>query len=350
MRHMEISRRFTMLFMTALLVSSFVTTESAMAAGPIKLKLASFQPSTSKAHEQLLKWTQLIERETNGKVQFVLFPSATLADSTDTYDSVVNGLADLGWTLSGYTKGRFTVSEVISLPLGFRNAHHATQVMCDLYDKYEAIQNEFKDVHLLWLSPGNMRQIHSRAPVNTPEDLKGLKVRVPASETHYVRGLKGVPVSISGPEVYEALERGVIDADWHPWEAVTTYRWYEVAKYHTQADLYGGGLFIFAMNRNVWKLLPADVQRVFDKYSGRYGALKVSATGMWDRWDSEYRNEIAKMKGHTIIEWSKEDKDKAHRMMADVVIPRWLKAATAKKAPAQAILEDARILLKQYSK
>lgn len=318
------------------------------AAGPIKLKLASFQPSTSKVHEQFIAWTQRIEKETNGQVEFVLYPGATLAKSRDTYDSVVNGLADLGWTLSGYSKGRFTVSEVIALPLGFKDSTHASKVMCDLYDKYEAIQKEFKDVHLLWLSPGNMRQIHSRVPINSPEDLKGLKVRVPGSEAHNVMGLGGVPVSIAGPEVYEALERGVIDADFHPWEAAVTYRWYEVIKYHTQADLYGGGLFIFAMNKKVWEKLPADVQEVINKYSGRYGSLDVSADGMWDKWDLGYREYIAENTENEIAEWSEEDKEKAHKMMGDVVEARWIKAASAKGAPAQEILDDCKSLLQKY--
>ncbi|MFV0438279.1 MAG: TRAP transporter substrate-binding protein [Desulfopila sp.] len=349
MKSMNYHKRLSTYSLIALLALA-LPCASAMAADPIKLRLASFQPSTSKVHEQFVKWTEKIEKETNGKVEFVIFPGATLAKASDTYDSVANGLADLGWTFTGYSQGRFTVSEVITLPLGFANAYHATEVMYDLYDKYPAIQNEFKDVHLLWLSPGNMRQIHSRVPINKPEDLQGLKVRVPGSEAHNAMALGAVPVSISGPEVYEALERGVIDADWHPWEAVVTYRWYEVAKYHTQADLYGGGLFIFAMNTNVWNRLPADVQQVFTRYSGRATSLEVSAKGMWDTWDTDYKNEVAAMPDNTIIEWSREDKTRAQKLMADAVEPRWLKAASAKGAPAQEILDDAKTLMEKYRK
>ncbi len=334
-------------FLAAITFAAIVTAVPAKAE-PVTLKLASFQPSTSKTHEQFVAWTQLIEKETAGKVKFVLFPGSTLSKPRDTYNSVVNGLADLGWTLSGYSKGRFTVSEVIALPLGFENSMHASQVMYDLYDKYEAIREEYKDVHLLWLSPGNMRQIHSSVPIRTPEDLKGLKVRVPGSEADYVLGLSAVPVSIGGPEVYEALERGVLDADFHPWEAVVTYRWYEIIRYHTQADLYGGGLFIFAMNKNVWNKLPADVQQVFDKYSGRYGSFEVSAKGMWDNWDSHYKDFIKSNTQNEVIEWSAEDKERAQKMMGDKVEPKWLKAAAAKKAPAQEILNDCKQLLKKY--
>ena len=136
-----------------MVVPNFNSRIAAAADAPIQIKLASFQPSTSKTYEEFVKWSKLIEEETGGKVKFVLYPGATLAKPQDTYDATVSGIADIGWTLSGYTRGRFLLSEVVVLPLGFKGAEHASRVMCDLYDKFPEIRAEYKDVHLLWLSP-----------------------------------------------------------------------------------------------------------------------------------------------------------------------------------------------------
>ena len=315
---------------------------------PIQLKLASFQPPSSKTSEEFKKWGQLLEKETGGKVNVVLYTGATLAKSRDTYDAVVNGIADIGWTLSGYTRGRFPLSEVVALPLGFRNAEHATRVICDLYDKFPEIQAEFKDTHLLWLSPGNLRQIHSKTPIRNLEDFKGMKVRVPGSEAPNVKALGGIPVSMPGPDVYQALERGVIDADFHPWESAHTYRWYEVIKYHTQADLYCGGLFICAMNLNTWNKLPDDVKKVIDKYSGRYGAIEISAIRMWDQWDVYYKEWLKKNTKNEIIEWSDAEKAKAQNLMKDALVEKWVANAEAKGAPGRKILDECMKLIQKY--
>jgi len=327
----------------------FTLNTGALAAGePIQIKLASFQPSTSKTYEEFVKWSQLIEKETGGKVKFVLYPGATLAKPRDTYDATAKGIADIGWTLSGYTRGRFLLSEVVALPLGLRNAEHASRVMCDLYDMFPEIRAEYKDVHLLWLSPGNARQIHSMVPIRKVEDFKGKKTRVPGSEAPNVKALGGVPVSIAGPDVYQALERGVLDVDLHPWESAYTYRWYEVVKYHTQADLYGGGLFICAMNLNTWNKLPADVKKVFDKYSGRYGSIEVSGINMWDKWDTYYKDWLKKNTKNEIIEWSEQEKEKARKLMNDVLLPKWVADADKKGAPGQKILDETIKLIKKY--
>ena len=314
---------------------------------PIQLKLASFQPPTSKSSEYLGNWAKKIEKETNGKVKIVLYAGATLAKPKQTYDAVVNGVADMGWTLAGYTRGRFPLSEIVDLPLGFRNAEHGARVLNDLYDKYPDIGKEYKDTHLLWLCPGPIRQIHSKVPVRTLAAFKGLKVRVPGSEAPNAKALGGVPVSMPGSEVYLALERGVIDADFHPWESAHTYRWYEIVKYHTKADLYIGGLFIFVMNRNTWSKLPADVKKVIERNSGRKTSIN-SSINMWDKWESFYYDWLKKNTKNEISEWSKEDKAQAQKQMKDAMLEKWVADAKAKGVPGREMLNDAMKLIKKY--
>lgn len=314
----------------------------------IEIKVANFQPPLHKSNEMLKNWGDLITKETGGKVKFVLYPGATLAKPKDTYQATVTGVADMCWTFAGYSRGRFHLSEVIIQPLGYKTAEHGARALWDLYQKFPQIRAEYKDTHMLFLCPSTHRQIHSKVPVRKLEDFKGLKTRVPGSEAPHCKALGGVPVTMPGPEVYLALERGVLDADFHPWETAYSYKWYEVVKYHTKADLYLAGLFICTMNLKTWEKLPADVKKVINKYSGKYGFVEVAAKGMWDKYDNYYLEWLKKNTSNEIIYWSDAEKAKARDLMRKPVVDKWVADAEAKGAPGKKILDECIKLRKKY--
>ncbi len=323
-----------------------VNVHSALGA-PVEIKVANFQPPLHKSNEMLENWGKLVEKETGGKVKFVLFPGATLAKAEDTYEATVTGVADMCWTFAGYTMGRFHLSEVVIQFLGFKNAEHGSRVIYDLYEKYPEIRAEFKDTHLLWLSPSAPRQIHSKVPVRSVADFKGLKVRVPPSEAPQVKALGGIPVTMAGPDVYTALERGTLDADLHPWETAISYRWYEVVRYQSKSDFGLGGLFICAMNLNTWNKLPEDAKKVINKYSGKYGFVEVAGKGMWDKYDDYSLEWLKKNTRNEFIYWSEEEKAKAFSLMKPVE-DAWVATAEKKGAPGKKIMDDCKSLLVKY--
>lgn len=343
-------RKGLFLFVMFLLIGVFMVVLAAqpVQAKPIELKVANFQPPLHKSNEMLKNWTNLIEKETGGKVRFVLYPGSTLAKARDTYNAVVTGIADMCWTFAGYSRGRFHLSEVVVQPLGMKSAEHGGRVLFDLYQEFPEIRAEFKDTHLLWLSPAPHRQIHSKVPVRTVADFKGLKTRVPSSEAPHVRALGGVPVTMSGSEVYLALERGVLDADFHPWETAYSYKWYEIVRYHTKADLYLAGLFIATMNKNTWNKLPADVKKVINKYSGKYGYIEVAAKGMWDKYDNYYLEWLKKNTSNEITYWSDAEKAKSRKLMRTPVVEKWVSKAEAKGLPGRKILNRTLELIEKY--
>ena len=314
---------------------------------PIELRVANFQPPLHKSNEMLQNWANLIEKETGGKVKFVLFPGATLAKAEDTYEATVTGVADMCWTFGGYTMGRFHLSEVVIQPLALKTAEQGARILYDLYEKFPEIRAEYKDTHLLFLCPSTPRQAHSRVPIRRLEDFKGVKVRVPPSESPHVKSLGGVPVNMAGPDVYMALERGTLDASFHPWETAFSYRWYEIVRYHTKGDFYLAGLFICTMNTNTWNKLPDDVKKVIDKYSGKYGFVEVAAKGMWDKYDDYYLDWIKKNTKNEVIYWSDEEKAKAQGLMK-IVLDQWVADAEKKGLPGKKIMDECKSLIMKY--
>jgi hypothetical protein len=105
--------------------------------------------------------------------------------------------------------GRFHLSEVVVQFLGFKNAEHGSRVIYDLYEKFPEIRAEFKDTHLLWLSPSASRQIHSKMPFGVEDFMKVIPPRGSS-----IKALEEFPVTMAGP-MSICLEGGTLDADLH---------------------------------------------------------------------------------------------------------------------------------------
>jgi len=336
------------LFLFALIVIMALVLINQAFTAPIELRVGNFQPPLHKSNEMLTNWTKMIENETGGKVKFTLYPGSTLAKPKDLYDACVKGIADIVHTFAGYTPGRMQLSEVVVLPgFGMKTAEHGARVIWDLYEKFPEIRAEFKDTHLLWLCPSVPRQFHGIKPIRHVEDIKGVKVRAPGFEGEIWKVLGAVPVDIPGPDVYLAMQRGTIDGTSHPWETAISYKWYEVCKYHTIMNLNLGGLFIVTMNIDTYNKLPKDVQKVIDKYSGRYGAVEVNAKGMWDKYEKGFFEEVKAKPGREIFEFDKEDLDKLTRASRPVW-DKWLSTTEAMGKPAKKVFDECLKLVRKY--
>ena len=84
-----------------------------------------------------VEWGKEIEKRTNGKVQVTVFPGGTLTPADKCYDGVVKGLSDVGMSVLSYTRGRFPLTEVIDLPLGYKNGTAATKLVNLYYNKFK---------------------------------------------------------------------------------------------------------------------------------------------------------------------------------------------------------------------
>jgi TRAP-type C4-dicarboxylate transport system substrate-binding protein len=102
------------------------------------------------------------------------------------------------------------------------------------------------------------------------------------------------------------------------------------------------------MNRDTWNKLPADVQNVINKYSGKYGFVDLSTKGMWDKYDDYYLDWLKKNTSNEFIEWSDAEKAKARDLMKEPVVDKWVQDAEAKGAPGKRILERTIELVKKY--
>ena len=246
-----------------------------LAAQEIKLTLADQNSPTGWGPSHAMyPWIKQVEAAGKGRIKIEAYPSQTLIKGIDMWKGVSNGIADIGWCVQGYWPEQTPLSDVMSLPfLPIRNAEQGSEVLWKLYEKYPSIQKEYGQIQPLVLhtSSSNMF-LTAKKQIKTLEDFKGLKVRVlggPPSEM--AKALGAVPALIPMPDMYQALDKGVVDAGAVPWEAVQGFRLYEVGKYYTIAPFYVA-YFSLCANRQKMESLPKDVRDAIMSVSGLEGS------------------------------------------------------------------------------
>ena len=242
----------------------------------IKLTLADQNsPTAWGPSNALTPWVKQVETATKGRVKLEVYPSQTLIKGIDMWRGVRSGIADIGWCVQSYWPDQTPLSDVIALP---RPAVHQRRE--DQRSPVEALREIPGDAEGIWRhSPAGtlwtttpFMFITAKKPIRTMDDLKGMKIRVVGAPLiNWAKSVGAVPTPMPMPDVYQSLERGVIDIAGGPWEAVHGFRLFEVGQYYTELPL-GVAYFSLCANRAKFNSLPADVREQIMSVSGLAGA------------------------------------------------------------------------------
>jgi TRAP-type C4-dicarboxylate transport system substrate-binding protein len=318
----------------------------------ITLKVAHFLPTSSTTHAKfIVPWCERIRAQSQGRLRCQIYPSMQLGGTPpQLFDQARDGIADIVWTLPGYTAGRFPITEVFELPFMTPNATAASQALWTFYERHAV--KEFEAVKPLALHVHDNGQLHLRdQPIRTLADFKGLKIRAPTRQTNRLLARLGAtPVSMPVPAVADALNKGVIDGAVVPWEVVPSIKVHEMVRFHTETDpampaLYTA-IFLYAMNRKTYDSLPPDLRQVIDANSGL--ALARELGQLWDasapaarKQATDRGNVINVVPATEVAHWDRA----ARPLYAD-----WIADMNKRGLDGNALLADARALIEQYAK
>lgn len=324
-------------------------TSSYALAQDVTLKLHQFLPAQASVPAQVLDvWADKVEADSDGRIKIDRYPSMQLGGKPpELVDQMMDGVADIIWTVTGYTPGRFPRSEAFEMPFIMTNGEDTSRAYWQYVEK-NMLDQDFKDMKIIAVWVHGPGLIHSKKPITTVEDLNGVKLRAPTRVTNKMFSDMGATtVGMPVPAVTEALSKGVIDATVIPWEVTTALKVPELVENHTTFP--GQGLytttFIFGMNKDKYDALPDDLKAVIDANSGEeFSAFAGKTMAAAD----EPAHKIAMERGNNIIELT-EEQQQEWKDAAAPIETWWVEEMKAADIDGQALLDEAKALIQKNS-
>lgn len=316
----------------------------------VTLRLHQFLPPQANVPKLVLDvWADKVEADSEGRIKVERYPSMQLGGTPpELMDQAIDGVADIVWTVVGYTPGRYPSTEVFELPFMMTNARAASSAYWQMFEKHMK-DTEFKDVHILgtWVhGPG---LIHANKEVRSPADMQGLKIRGGSRLVNALLEKTGAtPVGMPVPAIPEGLSKGVIDGTTIPWEVTAALKVPELVSNHTEFT--GNALyvltFVLAMNKDKYDSMPADLQKVIDDNSGL--EFSIFAGGTQEDSDGPARK-LAEDRGNNIVTLNAEE-TQVWKDAAQPIYDEWIADMDSKGIDGQALIDEARMLMDAYDK
>jgi TRAP-type C4-dicarboxylate transport system substrate-binding protein len=294
-------------------------------------------------------WARRIEEQSNGRIKIEIYPSMALGGAPpELYRQARDDVADIVWTLIGYTPGVFPRSEVFELPTVHRGSAQATSLA--IQEIFDQIAADYEDVHPLLIYVHAGQAIHMvDKPIHSVDDLAGLKIRIPSrTGAMLIEAWGAQPVGMPVPEVPQALSKGVVDGALLPYEIVLPLKVYELTKYSIEGPnggRFGTSVFAFLMNKERYEGLPDDLRAIIDANSGAAIAEEIGA--IWDQVEKPGKDATIASGSEMIV--LDESAMAAFDERSEQVTARWIEEVTAQGIDGQALVEAARAAVAKYS-
>jgi TRAP-type mannitol/chloroaromatic compound transport system substrate-binding protein len=209
-------------------------------------------------------FAEKMEQLSGGRFKIQVFPGGALGNALKVPETVKNGVAECGHTWMGYDWGKDPTTVLFG---GYAGSFDSERMLHWLYQAGGVeMQRQFREETEGVISfPLGIRTaeafLHSRKPVKTLDDLKGLKLRTAGAWLEMAKDLGAAPVTTAGGDVYPMLERGAIDAtEWGTMYENISMGFHKIAKYIIYPGVHQPTApFELVINKEAWaKLSPAD--------------------------------------------------------------------------------------------
>ncbi len=309
-------------------------------------------PKATNQAKMIEPWAKRIEKESEGRIAFEIFPSMSMGGKPpELYRQVRDGTADIVWTVIGYTPGVFPRTEAFELPTVHRGSAIATNLA--IQDNFDLIAEDFEDIHPLLIHTHDGNALHMRQPVEdiqSLDDFKGMKLRTPSRTGAWmIEALGAEPVGMPVPALPQALSKGTVDGALIPFEIFPPLKLAELTQTSVEGrskERFGTSIFLFGMNKERYEALPDDLKAIIDKNSGRDFAQEIGevwhgeeTTGKRQQFDS----------GGTILRLNQEVTDDIN-VRGQAIVDRWIEEVSEKGIDGEAIIDAARTAVRKHTK
>ncbi|RBP00840.1 TRAP transporter substrate-binding protein [Rossellomorea aquimaris] len=275
-----------------MLLLSACGSESSSGSGEekIKWKFGHLADENHIWHKTALEFADLVKEKTDGQIEITIYPSNQLGGETDTINSIKAGTADL--VISGETMANWSPkAALMAVPYAFRDADHLQKVVEG--DIGKEIEEEIKDkvgLTPLYYHTRAPRNLTSKEPISSPDDLKGFSMRVPNVplflDAWKAAGAK--PQVMDFNEVFTGLQQNVIDGQENPVDLIHSGGLYEVQDYVNETEHVYSWIYILVGNKQFEKLSDENKKAVQE------AAKEAQAFGkdLFDKEITEYEKKL----------------------------------------------------------
>jgi TRAP-type transport system periplasmic protein len=250
------------------LAAATVLRYPANAAAEFTYKLASVHPP---GHPMIIRCREAVAKikdESGGRLDITVYPNSVLGTETSMLAQCVAGAVEM-FTLSGdLLAPRVPVTGITGVGFAFPGYEQVWPAMDGELGDFLRAQTEKSNMHCMHrIFDHGFREITTRnKPINSPDDLKGFKIRLPVSPLPIAlfKHLGASPTAINFSEVYSALQTGVVDGQENPLILIDVAKLYEVQKYCSLTNHQWAGYHV-AFNMAAWKRLPPDLQALCER-------------------------------------------------------------------------------------
>ena len=339
-------------FMLVILLSLMVvlgTPPSMRAAEKVTtLKLSSFLPETGTEGMLGKWWGTELEKRSNGRVKVQYFFAEALVKTMDSLPAVSSGIADVQFFAAGYFPTQMALSGVSDLIFQTQSNWVSAKAYNEMAEAYPPFQKMMKDnnIKLVSIWPASEVVMISAKPIKTLDDLKGKKIRAMGLMNKAMKMLGATPVAMPLPEVYEALERGTIDAvTGLPYHLVVAFKMHEAAK-----NLINPGLGCYAsggyfMNLNTWSKFPDDIKKIVTQLSQEFPDVAIKMQGELHK---KTTDTLLKAKCN-IYSLPANEVARCKAILVPAIYDDWIKDMESKGLPGTETLKKYQELLRKYT-
>jgi TRAP-type C4-dicarboxylate transport system substrate-binding protein len=314
----------------------------------ITLGLANIWPASHRCStDQFPRYIAMVEQAAKGKYKIKLnqYHPGMLLGGKEIFDGVTKGIADMGTSALAYNPGTFPVMEAlgqagIAPPI---TSNAAALTAWEFYNKYKP--KEFAPVKVLYMFATGPGWIHSKIPIRSAEDIKGLSVRATGNTARAITALGGSPIAMPQAEVYLSLQKGITKATIAPIEVLYGWKQAEVTEYSTFFPMGYTEQFYMIMNRDKWNSLPKDLQTAFDAVAEE--AVR-EAGALWQYIQNEGEQYAVKETGQKLIYLSDEESARITKLLKPIR-DNYIKRVNALGLPGEELADEAGRIMKKYN-
>ena len=262
------NKRLTLKAVASCAMAVLALGASGLASAQTKLKWAHVYETSEPFHKYSVWAAEEIKKRTNGRYDIQVFPASSLGKEADINQGLTLGTVDMVLTGASFAGRSYPPLAVSYFPFIFRDAEH--QLAYAKSDVFKELAKGYDDKtgnHITALNYYGSRHVTSSAakPVSKPEDMKGLKIRVPDAPAYlaFPKSLGANATPIAFAEVYLALQNNTVDAQENPLPTIEAKKFYEVQKNISLTGHIVDSL-LTVVSGNLWNKLNAEDKKIFE--------------------------------------------------------------------------------------